>query len=420
MAENKTQEEQLLMWKERWKEYDKLHSFFLPGVTPGYFSAELHHRDNPNFVHITNTITKSIVSGIYGGTDDPETATPYLQYVRAKFGEIRTAIEAAGRLVDGCKAFVVSKFSDYFGDSAEYQGLYGITMRPRPGMMREYRTSYGLWPAWMIENPQIFQQVSSCCVIDILSRHISSIKNPTGCQICWMTPAIETDNGKNLTFQEPMDFSFNKAPKVTWKLSMVDMIRGQRESDAWNRWDEDNNPFPDLKAVTLVPADASHMPKDLALLLSETYDYFDKEYGESFGVKTVPESEEQRLIQARTHLYLTFMHPKVVNTFFFLKNQPIGLMQYHTVAGGPIHLNSLYVYKEFRGKGYGSWMLKNFLRETYAIAGSIPRQTLRIFGASIDKLIPFYKRAGFVPAQVEYSAIFKPAHVREMKQIIDN
>lgn len=170
-----------------------------------------------------------------------------------------------------------------------------------------------------------------------------------------------------------------------------------------DRFDPDYNPD-NLKMMRLLPTDAFTLPQSVIELFKEARVFFSEQAVVSRCVTpSAAMLKELRTKDADDRIHQMLFNRLTVKNrstlIFFFENEPIALMEYSTGDREPTHLHAFFVKEQYRGRGFGSWILRQYLAEIYLAPDALPLTVLEMFtgGDKSADLLTFYRKHGFHP-----------------------
>lgn len=203
---------------------------------------------------------------------------------------------------------------------------------------------------------------------------------------------------------------------------------------AQDRFDKDYNPL-NIKTMKLLPNDVIFMSDPILKVLMDCKEEITREsvesaYGEPKKDVAADIEHFNGIIaeQVKEFRYRLFTEVISSNRHYLLffddeKPEPIAVLIYFAPQGESIHLDMLYVVPEYRNKGYGTWIMKEFLAEVFLMKDSSQQVVLEIIDAKFKELYPFYSKLGFVPSAVGLRLVMDKKYIhdnlKEIPKIID-
>lgn len=179
--------------------------------------------------------------------------------------------------------------------------------------------------------------------------------------------------------------------------TFIYLSRHTQREDVIDRFTEEN-PH-NIKMMRLLPTDAFTVPEKTLELIVDCQKYFRRETQLSRDLKRVKEGDDNIMMVARKRFFNNLLSQHLNMLLFFEDNEkePFGFMEYTTVPGDPIHISGLYIDEKNRGKGYATWIMRQFLSEMFLVPQCKPMCLLEIFANHAVPLLKFYGKFGFQP-----------------------
>lgn len=400
-----TQDQEMLL-EEKYKDHVKIHEYLFHEI-PEYYSVFLSHPDG-DFQRNLNVLMRDLVNGAFGNKPNEDPYSTYLRVTTPKnmAGLAEWVVGPHQTLMYFNKAYYLNT-----PDKSEHTCAISQVNAMQHYQWGQCYQAKELWLPSKLLHKEKMESLLRCVVSDMIARHLVSKHRAHTLRISINVPTLLKDNGN--MYVPPVPEIIIEGTKIQPYVTMGTLIRTQKNSDVANRWVDGWDPY-GIQAIGLRPSDAYNMPDAAVTLVANMCMFFDRQHFKSHHIKTKI-NKEDAIKEARAYLYYEFMNRNSTTYLFLIDHNPIGMIEYACYKDGPVHINKFFVLKEYRKKGYGTWIMKRILSDTFNIEYCLPYQTLKIYGSSAPKLLPFYGRFGFCPATIEGELTLTNEQIKELQ-----